>query len=71
LIMSYVLAIELTPKEHHSYYSSLPMIFDSLGMIFLGGLLSAGEEQESYDRWNDRRQFDPHCIDMVLYSRES
>ena len=36
LIMSYVLAIELTPKEHHSYYSSLPMIFDSLGMIFLG-----------------------------------
>jgi MFS family permease len=34
--LSYVLAMELTPKEHHTLYAMLAMLFDSLCMIFLG-----------------------------------
>jgi MFS family permease len=35
-LLSYVLVCELTPKEHQTFYMTLAMLFDSLGMIFLG-----------------------------------
>jgi cellulose synthase/poly-beta-1,6-N-acetylglucosamine synthase-like glycosyltransferase len=34
--LSYVWAMELTPKDKHSFYSTMAMLFDSLCMIFLG-----------------------------------
>ncbi|TNV73205.1 hypothetical protein FGO68_gene6950 [Halteria grandinella] len=34
--LSYVLAMELTPKEMHAFYSTMAMLFDSMCMIFLG-----------------------------------
>lgn len=34
--LSYVLALELTPKEHHNMYCLLAMFFDSMCMVFLG-----------------------------------
>ena len=34
--LSFVWAMELTPKEHHLFYSTMAMIIDSACMIFLG-----------------------------------